>query len=119
MKNGGGSKKTGFPSFFTGVKKIESGEKLTSEEFALFPLRELVLYPNTVVPIFISYQPGMAALEEALRRDNRMFAACIKKKDRSRQDSDETWLFGTVVRVIQHMKLPDGTFRVVLQGEYR
>ncbi|MCL1836955.1 MAG: endopeptidase La, partial [Treponema sp.] len=39
--------------------------------------------------------------------------------DRSRQDSDETWLFGTVVRVIQHMKLPDGTFRVVLQGEYR
>jgi len=111
VKNGGGSKKTGFPAFFTGMKKIESGEKLTSEEFALFPLRELVLYPNTIVPIFISYQPGMAALEEALRRDNRMFAACIKKKDRSRQDSDILFICGGAFvgldkiiarRVVQH-----------------
>ncbi|MCL2043101.1 MAG: endopeptidase La [Treponema sp.] len=111
MKHGGSSKKNGFSSFLSALK-IKSGGVLSAEEFTLLPLRDLVLYPNTVVPFFITTQPGMAALEEALRRDNRLFAACIRT-------NDEPWPFGTVVRIIQHLKLPDGTFRLVLQGEYR
>ncbi|MDR1858351.1 MAG: endopeptidase La [Treponema sp.] len=104
---------------FSGFAKIESGEKITEEEFALLPLRDLVLFPNTIVPVFVTGQPGIGALEEALRRDFRLFASCIKKRDRGQQAYDETWVFGTVVRIVQHLKLPDGTFRVVLQGEYR
>ncbi|MDR0315970.1 MAG: endopeptidase La, partial [Treponema sp.] len=95
------------------------GGKLTAEEFALLPLRELVLFPHTVVPIFITYGPGIAALEEALHRDYRLFAACLRKKDSGVSSDDEVWPVGTVMRIIQHLKLPDGTYRVVLQGEYR
>jgi len=93
-------------------------EELITEDFPLLPLRDLVLFPQTVVPIFITYKPGIAALEEAIKRDNRLFAACLKKND-FRLSTDESYLTGTVVRVISHLKLPDATFRVVFQCEYR
>ncbi|GHV81000.1 Lon protease [Spirochaetia bacterium] len=108
------------------------------EDFPLLPLRELVLFPHTVIPIFITYKSGITALEDALKRDSRLFAACLKESPLPDKGKDapsptpagtpsnyplgfdgETHAAGTVVRVLQHMKLPDNTFRVVLQGEYR
>ena len=93
-------------------------EELITEDFPLLPLRDLVLFPQTVVPIFITYKPGIAALEESFRRDNRLFAACLKKNE-LRLSSDEPYEIGVVVRVISHLKLPDSTYRVVFQCEYR
>ncbi|MCL2444021.1 MAG: endopeptidase La [Treponema sp.] len=93
-------------------------EQLVAEDLPLLPLRDLVLFPQTVVPIFITFKPGIAALEEALKRDNRLFAACLKKNE-LRLSSDEPYSIGTVVRIISHLKLPDSTFRVVFQCEYR
>ena len=93
-------------------------EELITEDFPLLPLRDLVLFPQTVVPIFITYKPGIAALEESIKRDNRLFAACLKKNE-LRLSSDEPYEIGTVVRVISHLKLPDSTYRVVFQCEYR
>ena len=127
MKHGGGSKKAGFSSFFSGFRKVDSlfdvagegGEKITDEQFTLLPMRDLVLFPNTIVPIFITAQPGMAALDEALQRDKRLFAACLKKRESPLSGVDEIWPVGTAVRIVQHLKLPDNTMRVVLQGEYR
>jgi len=127
LKHGGGSKKAGFSSFFSGFRKVDSlfdvagegGEKITDEQFTLLPMRDLVLFPNTIVPIFITAQPGMAALDEALQRDKRLFAACLKKRESPLSGVDEIWPVGTAVRIVQHLKLPDNTMRVVLQGEYR
>jgi ATP-dependent Lon protease len=93
-------------------------EELSAEDLPLLPLRDLVLFPQTMVPIFITFKPGIAALDEALKRDNRLFAACLKKND-MRLSSDEPYALGTVVRIISHLKLPDNTFRVVFQCEYR
>ncbi|MDR0322798.1 MAG: endopeptidase La [Treponema sp.] len=93
-------------------------EELITEDLPLLPLRDLVLFPQTVVPIFITFKPGIAALEEAIKRDNRLFAACLKKNE-LRMSSDEPWEIGTVVRIISHLKLPDNSFRIVLQCEYR
>ncbi|MDR1030126.1 MAG: endopeptidase La [Treponema sp.] len=84
------------------------------EEFPLLPLRELVLFPHTMIPVFITYKLGMLAVSEALRRDMRLFAACLKTKE-----VGETYPSGSVMRIVQHLRLPDNTFRVVLQGEYR
>ncbi|MDR2069210.1 MAG: endopeptidase La [Spirochaetaceae bacterium] len=85
------------------------------EEFPLLPLRGLVLFPHTMLPVFITYKPGIAAVEEALKREHRLFAACLKDSI----ETGETYPVGTVVRIVQYLKLPDNTFRVVLQGEYR
>jgi ATP-dependent Lon protease len=129
LKNSDGLKKPGVFKFMSGLKKkppswdfASSGSRLTkapAEDFPFLPLRELVLFPQTVVPIFITYRPGIAAIEEALRRDTRLFAACLKKRELPSSADDEPWPVGTVMRIVQHLKVPGNTYRVVLQGEYR
>jgi ATP-dependent Lon protease len=101
-------------NFLSSLKGIPLKKKPEVEEFPLLPLRELVLFPQTVVPVFITYKMGIIAVDEALKRDMRLFAACFKNQERG-----ETYAAGTVVRIVQHLRLPDSTFRVVLQGEYR
>jgi len=95
--------------------------KTKVEEYPLLPLRELVIFPQTILSVFITYKSGIAAIEEALKRDLRLFAVCLKSAESpaSDQKSEETWDAGTVVRIVQNLRLPDSTFRVVLQGEYR
>jgi ATP-dependent Lon protease len=99
-----------------GVSKVFSSlkGKILLEEFPLLPLRELVLFPQTMVPVFITYKAGINAIDETLKRGYRLFAVCQK-----RENTGETYAAGTVGRIIQHLRLPDNTFRVVLQGEYR
>jgi len=93
-------------------------EEISTEDFPLLPLRDLVLFPQTVIPIFITFKPGITALEEALKHDNRLFAACLRKHEIGLA-ADEPWNYGTVVRIIQHLKLPDSSYRVIFQCEYR
>ncbi|GHV71196.1 Lon protease [Spirochaetia bacterium] len=101
--------------FFSGLK----GKPLVEvEELPLLPLRELVLFPQTIIQVFLTYRQGTSAVEEALRRDARLFAVCQKPQDSSSTQA-ETYSVGSVARIIQHLRLPDGTYRVVLQGEYR
>jgi ATP-dependent Lon protease len=101
---------SGFLSRLSGLK-IKRGEE---KEFPLLPLRELVIFPQTMMPVFITYKSGISALEKALTMGNRLFAALQKNVE-----TGETWKVGTVVRVVQYLKLPDNTYRAVLQGEYR
>jgi len=93
-------------------------QELSEENFPLLPLRDLVLFPDTVVSIFIKVNSDIAAVEEARARENRLFAACLKKTEAG-FSSNEPYETGTVVRIINRLKLPDNTYRVVLQCEYR
>ncbi|MDR2483400.1 MAG: endopeptidase La, partial [Treponema sp.] len=106
----GGVNHTGLSRFFASLR----GGAPETEDFPLLPLRELVLFPQTLIPLFVTYRAGVTAVEISLGRDHRLFAACIKN-----QLSGETYSVGTVVRIMQHVRLPDSTYRVVLQGEYR
>jgi ATP-dependent Lon protease len=131
MERGGVSKHRGVTGLISGLKELvfpgltqglvrgsagEGGFAVHDGDgdFPLLPLRDLVLFPHTVVPVFLTHKPGTAAVDEALKRDRRLFAACLDPRT-----ENETYPSGAVVRVIQHLKLPDGTYRVVLQGEYR
>jgi ATP-dependent Lon protease len=133
-KRSGALKHEGISKIFSALKGKPLGE-----EFPLLPLRELVLFPNTMLPVFITYRAGIAAINEALKRDLRLFAACVKDpgprepsgRAAPRNNSSarppageitpggETYAEGSVVRIVQHLKLPDNSFRVVLHGEYR
>ncbi|MCL2233209.1 MAG: endopeptidase La [Treponema sp.] len=84
------------------------------EEYPLLPLKELVIFPQTMMSVYITYKSGINAIEEALRRELKLFAVCLKSPETA-----ETWEAGTVVRIVQNLRLPDNTFRLVLQGEYR
>jgi ATP-dependent Lon protease len=92
-------------------------KEISSESFPLLPLRDLVLFPDTVISLFLKNSSDIAALEEARRRENRLFASCLVKRDDVMEiEPCET---GTVVRIINRLKLSDNTCRVVLQCEYR
>ena len=98
------------------------------EEYPLLPLRDLVIFPQTVMSVYVTYKAGISAIEEALKREMRVFAVCQKSAEAKdpafhgaagTSGSIETWDAGTVVRIMQNLRLPDNTFRIVLQGEYR
>ncbi|MDR0556577.1 MAG: endopeptidase La [Treponema sp.] len=104
---------SGAAKFFSGLSGSKNSVPVM-EAFPLLPLRELVLFPNTVLSVFITYKAGICAIDEALKRERRLFASCIRNVE-----TGETYPAGTVASVIQHLKLPDNSYRVVLQGEYR
>jgi len=93
-------------------------KEITTENFPLLPLRELVLFPDTVISLFIKLSADISAVEEARSRDNRMFAACVKKDDTNIL-ANEPYEAGTVIRIINRLKLPDNTYRLLIQCEYR
>jgi ATP-dependent Lon protease len=104
---------SGAAKFFSGL----SGSKISvpaTEAFPLLPLRELVLFPNTALPVFITYKAGIYAIDEALKQERRLFATCVRNAE-----TGETYAAGTVASIVQHLKLPDNSYRAVLQGEYR
>jgi ATP-dependent Lon protease len=94
------------------------GRKAKTDELPLLPLRELVLFPHTMVPVFVSQKEAVAALEEAIKRDRRVFAACRRPAAVEGAEGVPAQV-GTVARVVQELKLPDGTWRVLLEGEFR
>jgi len=77
-----------------------------------------VLFPDTVISIFVKSSSDIAAIEEARSRENRMFAACLKKDETNILASDP-YEIGTVIRIINRLKLPDNTYRILIQCEYR
>jgi ATP-dependent Lon protease len=105
------------PAADRGLKKTEREE----EELVLLPLKDLVLFPNTTVPVFITHQNGITAVDESLKRDHRLFASCILNGGTagSGEDAPLPSVSGTAARILQRLRLPDGAVRVVLQGEYR
>jgi ATP-dependent Lon protease len=120
MKSGDSSREK-IKHFLSSIKapRLGGGCRLGSgkggvEEFPFLPLKDIVLFPHTVIPLFVTQKPGIAAVEAALKRDLRLFAACVTGRD-----ADRTGITGVVTRILQHIRLPDNTFRVVLQGEYR
>lgn len=106
-----------------GVAKLISA--LTGKaagDFPLLPLRDIVLFPQTIIPIYITYKSGIAAVEAALNRDMRLFAVPIKTQaDLSQHvpSAEDIYGLGTLVRIVQYLHLPDSSYRVVLHGEFR
>jgi ATP-dependent Lon protease len=94
-----------------------TAKEISTEYFPLLALRDLVLFPDTVISIFIKAKSDVAAVEEARSRQNRLFASCVKKQESG--FTDEPCETGTVVRIINRLKLPDNSYRVLLQCEYR
>jgi len=89
------------------------------EVLPLIPLRDLVLFPNLVVPLFVGRDRSITALEEAMRREH--LVALVTQKVAETQDPGPADIFdvGCVVTVLQELKLPDGTAKALVEGVQR
>ncbi|MGI8812595.1 MAG: endopeptidase La [Pyrinomonadaceae bacterium] len=85
-------------------------------ELPTLPLRDIVIYPFMIVPLFVSRDKSIKAVEEALK-DNRMIVL-VSQKDVNKEDParDDLYEVGTVAIIMRMLKLPDGRIRILIQG---
>ncbi|MFZ1814503.1 MAG: endopeptidase La [Rhizobiaceae bacterium] len=95
---------------------IEMGQ---GEVFPLLPLRDIVVFPHMIVPLFVGRQKSIAALEEVMNADRQILL--FTQKNASDDDPDPATLYpvGTIATVLQLLKLPDGTVKVLVEGNKR
>lgn len=91
-----------------------------STEFPLIPLRDVVVFPQMVTPLFVSRPRSIAALEQALMRDDRLVVLVAQKEPETEDPKvDDLYQVGTLAEVMQMLKLPDGTVKVLVEGSMR
>jgi len=98
----------------------KSKEKAGGKElFPVLPLRDIVVFPYMVVPLFVGREKSIAALEEVMRADKQILLAAQKNAGDDDPAPDAIYEIGTLASVLQLLKLPDGTVKVLVEGNAR
>ena len=95
------------------------GENVEPTELPLLPLRDVVVYPHMVIPLFVGRDKSIKALEEAMATDKQILLVAQKSATVDDPSEDDIYRVGTVSSVLQLLKLPDGTVKVLVEGGYR
>ena len=88
-------------------------------ELPVLPLRDVVVYPHMVIPLFVGRQKSIQALEEAMLRDKQILLVAQRSASEDEPRMSDLFDCGTVATILQMLKLPDGTVKVLVEGEYR
>ena len=91
----------------------------TLVELPLLPLRDVVVYPHMVIPLFVGREKSIEALEAAMTSDKQILLLAQKNPADDDPGEDGLYRMGTVATVLQLLKLPDGTVKVLVEGEQR
>jgi len=90
-----------------------------TQHFPLLPLRDIVVFPGMVVPLFVGREKSVAALEAAMEASKDIFLLAQLDPSTDDPEGDELYDVGVVAQVLQLLKLPDGTVRVLVEGTNR
>ncbi len=85
----------------------------------LLPLRDIIVFPHMVVPLFVGREKSIAALEEAMHNDKYVLLAAQKQAKINDPGPDDIFEVGTLGTVVQLLRLPDGTVKVLVEGKQR
>jgi len=88
-------------------------------ELPVLPLRDVVVYPHMVIPLFVGRAKSIRALDNALAQDKQIVLVAQKSASEDEPVASDLFHVGTVATVLQMLKLPDGTVKVLVEGEYR
>ncbi len=92
----------------------------TKNTIPVMPLRDVVLYPHMVSPLFVGREKSIQALDAAMKADpRRILVVAQKQPDIDDPKPDDLYRFGTVATILQLVKLPDGTVKVLVEGVER
>src|SRR5688572_25881524 len=86
------------------------------DRLPLLPLRDVVLFPFMTTPLLVGRVASVNAIEAAVQRDRILFATAQIRPDLVDPAKDDLYKTGTVVRILQLFRLPDGTMRVLVEG---
>ncbi len=82
----------------------------------VLPLRDVVVYPHMVIPLFVGREKSIVALDLAMKADKRILLVAQKQADVDDPKADDLYRVGTVATILQLLKLPDGTVKVLVEG---
>ena len=85
----------------------------------LLPLRDIVVFPHMVAPLFVGRKQSVNALNTVMSGDKKIFLLSQKNSDIDNPNEKNLYRYGTVAKVLQLLKLPDGTLKVLVEGIYR
>ena len=92
---------------------------MTNKNIPLLPLRDIVVFPGMVAPLFVGRKLSVNALNNAMTGDKKIFLITQKNSEVDKPTIDNLHGCGTIARVLQLLKLPDGTIKVLVEGLHR
>ena len=104
---------------FRNDKKDDKDPSGSQTRVPLLPLRDIIVFPHMVVPLFVGRQRSIKALEDATQRQSLIFLASQKDAKTNEPSEDDIYRIGTLGTVVQMLKLPDGTVKVLIEGKKR
>ena len=94
-------------------------EKPTTVSLPLLPLRDVVVAPFMVIPLFVGRQKSIHALEAAMESEKSILLVAQKVASEDEPKPDDLYQIGCIANVLQMLKLPDGTVKVLVEGIHR
>lgn len=88
-------------------------------EIPVLALRDVVVYPHMVIPLFVGREKSIRCLEAAMENDKQIFLVAQKDAGVDEPESDDIYTVGTIATILQLLKLPDGTVKVLVEGSVR
>lgn len=96
----------------------EDGQNLP-KDMPLMPLRDIVVFPDMILPLFVGRDKSVKAVEEAAAKDGVVFLVVQKSSDDEAPKPEDIYEFGTVCRILRMLKLPDGRLKILVQGLHK
>ena len=97
----------------------EKPETLSGDLLPVLPLRDIVVFPHMIVPLFVGREKSVRALEAVMRDDKQILLVAQRNASQDDPGADDLYQIGTVSTVLQLLKLPDGTVKVLVEGGRR
>ncbi|WP_432453442.1 MULTISPECIES: endopeptidase La [unclassified Agarivorans] len=88
-------------------------------EIPVLPLRDVVVYPHMVIPLFVGREKSIRCLESAMNQDKQVLLVAQKDASNDNPQVEDLYTVGTVANILQLLKLPDGTVKVLVEGSQR
>src|SRR5271165_5145994 len=98
---------------------LTSKEKSDTRRLPMMPIRDVVIFPHMMTPFPVGRESSVRALEEALAADTHIFLATQHDASVDEPKANEICEVGTVVNIVQSLKLPDGNIKVLVEGVER
>ena len=92
---------------------------MSSSSIPVLPLRDIVVFPGMVAPLFVGRKQSVNALNHAMSLDKKIFLLAQKNSETDNPNKSDLYECGTVAKVLQLLKLPDGTIKVLVEGTSR
>ncbi len=97
----------------------EIEDSVSGNVLPVLPLRDVVVYPHMVIPLFVGRKKSIRALEAAMTKDKQIFLVTQKNASNDDPTHEDIYRLGTISSILQLLKLPDGTVKVLVEGTER